>query len=502
MYKVTFPTLKATNRLPSPPAVAMRILQLVASDDTTLDELAHVISADPALTAKILKYLHSPLIGLGFHGTTLAEAVSRIGTRGAQLLALSFSLVSQKHHQSCPSFNFTRFWSMSLARAVAAKRLAAGKRQWHPEEAFIAGLVFRIGQLVLATALPKDYEPVLKGAAGDNVALLEREQAALGTDHLEVGYQLLLDWKLPKTVWGAIEPFLAKLHPSGEAGPDDPANALLVLADELAVFMVRDKHQQALSLDPLIARAEELAGLEHEEFRPLLEQISQDWNTYGDLFSITTAKLPDLDALELEAEEHRDTLRLAAELEVMNLRNENQQLSHLANRDRLTGLFNRGAFDDALAASVSAASRQQSSLALLMIDLDHFKSVNDDHGHPVGDEVLRHITRIFHACAKPPAEVFRYGGDEFVVLMPAADEVKVGTAVGTLRQAISRSPYHLGEKTIILTVSIGVIWACWPDQAMTPAALVQAADQQLYEAKQAGRNTSRSRHAGSQAGRK
>jgi len=490
MNKVTFPSLKATNRLPSPPAVAMRVLQLVASDDTTLDELAHVISADPALTAKILKYLHSPLIGLGFHGTTLAEAVSRIGTRGAQLLALSFSLISQKHHQSCPSFNFNKFWSTSLARAVAAKRLAAGNREWHPEEAFIAGLIFRIGQLVLATALPKDYEPVLREAAGDHVVLLERERSTLGMDHLEVGYQLLLDWKLPQTVWGAMEPFLSG-HASGEQPDVNPATALLRLADELASFMVRDKHEQALRLDALIARAEELAGLDHAEFRPLLEQISQDWNTYGDLFSITTAKLPDLDALELEAEEHRDTLRLAAELEVMSLRNENQQLSHLANRDRLTGVLNRGAFDDALAAGVSAAAREHSSVALLMIDLDRFKSINDDHGHPVGDEVLRHTTRLFHTCIKPPAEVFRYGGDEFVVLIPAADEVKVETVVTAIRREIGNHPYQIGTKNIATTVSIGVAWACWPDQAMTPAALVRAADQQLYEAKQAGRNTAR-----------
>ena len=501
MNKVTFPALKATNRLPSPPAVAMRILKLVASDDTTLDELAEVISADPALAAKILKYLHSPLIGLGFHGTTLAEAVSRIGTRGAQLLALSFSLVSQKHHQSCPSFDFNRFWSMSLARAVAAKRLAAIKRQWHPEEAFIAGLVFRIGQLVLATALPPEYEPVLRGAAGDDAALLERERGALGIDHLKVGYQLLLDWKLPKTVWGAMETFALTQRASSEESDDNPAIALLQFADEMAAFMVRNKQQQALSMDTLIARAEELAALDHDSFRPLLERISHDWNTYGDLFSIITAKLPDLDALELEAEEHRDALRLAAELEVLNLRKENQQLSHLASRDRLTGLLNRGAFEDALAASIAAAADQHASLALLMIDVDRFKSINDDHGHPVGDEVLRHITRLFHTCTKGPAEVFRYGGDEFIMLVPTADEVNVETLVGALRQAIANCPHQAGEKRISLTISIGVGWACWPDQAMTPTSLVQAADQQLYEAKQAGRNTHRSTQCNAQAGR-
>jgi diguanylate cyclase (GGDEF)-like protein len=255
-------------------------------------------------------------------------------------------------------------------------------------------------------------------------------------------------------------------------------------------------------MDTLMERAEELVDLGHDSFRAILAQISQDWVTYGDLFSITTAKLPDLDALELEAEEHRDTLRLAAELEVLNLRNENQQLSHLANRDRLTGLFNRGAFDDALEAGVAAAARQSSSLALLMIDLDRFKSINDDHGHPVGDEALRHITRIFYACTRPPAEVFRYGGDEFVVLIPAADEVKVGTMVGALRQAINESPYKIDAKTISLTVSIGVIWACWPEHAMTSAALVQAADQQLYEAKQAGRNTHRFTQSDAPTGRR
>ena len=109
-----------------------------------------------------MKYLHSPLIGLGFHGTTLSEAVARIGTRGTQLLALSFSIVSQKHQLSCPSFDFDRFWSQSLARAVACKRLAAFSRQWNPEDAFIAGLVFRIGQLVLAITLPTEYEQVLQ----------------------------------------------------------------------------------------------------------------------------------------------------------------------------------------------------------------------------------------------------------------------------------------------------------------------------------------------------
>lgn len=488
MIRTTFPALKATNRLPSPPAVAMRILQLVASEDTTMDELAHVIGADPALTAKILKYLHSPLIGLGFHGTTVSEAVARIGTRGAQLLALSFSLISQKQHQCSPSFDFNKFWSKSLARAVASKRLAAMTRQWDPEEAFISGLVFRIGQLVLATALAADYEPVLSAASGSGDTLQAQERSALGTDHYLIGYHLLQDWKLPDTVIGAIKPFTIFPPSSAESLPPQKSTPLLRLADQTATFMVQSKADQARSIDPLMTQASELAGLDRERFRPVLEQIAQDWINYGALLSIATGEAPDLDALEQEADEYRTALRLAAEVEVVSLRNENQQLSHLASRDRLTGLLNRGAFDDMLNSRVAAAESKGSSLALFMMDLDHFKSVNDRYGHPAGDAVLRHVARILHTRIKTPTEAFRYGGEEFAVLISDADKNAEVELAEVLRQSIADTPHIEGSKTISLTISIGIARAQWPDQALTAAGLVQTADQYLYQAKKVGRN--------------
>jgi len=486
MTKLSFPALKAANRLPSPPAVAMRILKLVASDDTTLDELAHVISADPALTAKIMKYLHSPLIGLGFHGTTLSEAVARIGTRGAQLLALSFSLVSQKHHQSCPSFNFARFWSESLARAVAARRLAALNRQWDPEEAFIAGLVMRIGQLVLATAVPAEYEPVLQAAASGG-SLEGQERAMLGTDHLEIGLLLLKDWKLPEEVWGAVGPLASGQEPARAAH----SVTVLRLADRIAVFIAREGQRERRDMEALVALAASSAQIERDTFRPLLEQIGQDWTAYGELLSIPTTEPPDLDAIEFEAEEQRTTLRLAAEIEVLNLRNENQQLSDLASRDRLTGLLNRGAFDEALTAGTAAAARGGQSLALLMIDLDLFKGINDRHGHPVGDAVLRHVARIFHTYAKAPGEAFRYGGEEFAILMADVTRGDALALAETVRQAVANSPHLEGARTIPITVSIGLAWARWPDQPANPAALVETADQRLYDAKRSGRNACR-----------
>ena len=479
MSKLTYAALKAANRLPSPPAVALRILQLVASDDATLDELAHVISADPALTAKIMKYLHSPLIGLGFHGTTLTEAIARIGTRGAQLLALSFSLVSQRHQQSCPSFDFDRFWSESLARAVAARRLATVRRGWDAEEAFIAGLVLRLGRLALATAVPADYEPLL--AAGEE-NLAERERAAFGGDHLELGLQLLQDWKLPESVWRAVAP-LAGRDPAADGSE---STKVLRLADAIAQALARGGGDIAAILD----RVGDATGLDREGARALVEQMMQDWAAYGELLSIPTGEPPDLDAIEIEAEEQRTTLRLAAELEVLNLRNENQQLTHLANRDRLTGLLNRGAFDEALAAAVAAAARGR-PVTLLMLDLDHFKAVNDRHGHPVGDEVLRHCARILHDCARAPAEAFRYGGEEFAVLVPEANPAAALALAETVRRSIAASPLLAGQRRIPLTVSIGLARIGDHGNAGEAQALVAQADECLYAVKRAGGNACR-----------
>jgi len=485
-----FTALKAANRLPSPPAVAMRILELVADEQTTLDELAQVISADPALTAKILKYLNSPVIGLGFEGTTLQEAVARLGTRGAQLLALSFTLVSQKHLQSCPSFSFHRFWSESLARAVAARQLAATSRAWPREEAFITGLVLRLGQLVLATALPAEYEQVLRAGAPGAPALEIRERHALGGDHLHVSLQLLQHWKLPESIWRPLAP-LAAPDSRDEAARASSRARLLALSDAIAAFLAGDKQQRGARLEALYRRASDLAGLERERFRPLLDQIGQDWTAYGELLAIATSEPPDLDALEQEADEHRTALRLAAELEVLNLRSENQQLSRLANRDRLTGLLNRGAFDSALATAVADSARPGRSLALLMLDLDRFKSINDRHGHPVGDAVLNHVARILQSQAAAPATVYRYGGEEFALLVPGADTAAAQTLAESLRSAVAESPYANGTLNVALTISIGIASAGGTAPTVSAAALVAQADEFLYQAKQAGRNAVR-----------
>jgi two-component system cell cycle response regulator len=152
------------------------------------------------------------------------------------------------------------------------------------------------------------------------------------------------------------------------------------------------------------------------------------------------------------------------------------KLGDAANTDSLTGLVNRGHFDRLLRARLD----RPEPMVLLILDLDHFKAVNDVHGHSVGDAVLRETAIALRAACFANDVVARYGGEEFVVLTSGA--TLEATMTGErLRAAVSRA-----ATPVPVTASIGA--ACYPAEEATAAALIETADQRLYTAKRTGRN--------------
>lgn len=162
----------------------------------------------------------------------------------------------------------------------------------------------------------------------------------------------------------------------------------------------------------------------------------------------------------------------------------NQALNDLATRDALTGVRNRRRFDEKLAEVFQLYRRSQRGYALLLIDADHFKQVNDTHGHLVGDEVLKQLARIIGDNVRCTDFVARYGGEEFVVLLPDTPDANAGQTVAEkIRRAVEATPFaSIGKLTISLGLSVAM-----PTDA-TPEAILQRADSALYQAKEAGRN--------------
>ncbi len=174
-------------------------------------------------------------------------------------------------------------------------------------------------------------------------------------------------------------------------------------------------------------------------------------------------------------------LRRLVEARTHELALANSQLEAMAHHDALTQLPNRRRFDEYLDAVWTTCELQQRPLALLVIDVDHFKAYNDRHGHAAGDALLRSLAQVLRGTLRRSEDlVARYGGEEFVVVMPGADLAAASATAEQLRQAVSRSDLQV-------TVSVGVA-SQLPGNGLTRASLFERADKALYEAKQRGRD--------------
>ena len=163
-----------------------------------------------------------------------------------------------------------------------------------------------------------------------------------------------------------------------------------------------------------------------------------------------------------------------------------QQLNEQVMRDPLTGLHNRRFLDEALPRELARAKREAYSLAFIMLDLDHFKAVNDSYGHAVGDKVLQMLSTILESSARESDIICRYGGEEFLVALPNMSLERALQRAEQWRLALSTTPIQQGDATIRLTFSAGV--AAFPDHGVDVNTLVSCADQAMYRSKNEGRN--------------
>lgn len=163
-------------------------------------------------------------------------------------------------------------------------------------------------------------------------------------------------------------------------------------------------------------------------------------------------------------------------------------LCNLSSRDALTGLSNRRQFELALAREIDRVARAGEPALVLMIDIDHFKAVNDTHGHPAGDQVLQSVARALHDCIRPMDTLARFGGEEFAMILPNCPPAFGQAVAERIRlKVLGRSVTVAPGVEVSVTVSIGGAFA--PQWVRSSAPLwIERADQQLYRAKAEGRN--------------
>jgi diguanylate cyclase (GGDEF)-like protein len=242
-----------------------------------------------------------------------------------------------------------------------------------------------------------------------------------------------------------------------------------------------------------------LPEMDLSEFCRAVRENEDDHYTYLILYGTRGSRLDLLKGVNAGADDyillpmdwHELQVHLQAGSRIANLHKNlvetQQRLTMMAKQDSLTGIWNRRGVLDVLDREHERHVRAGSGLGVLMVDADHFKDVNDTYGHPVGDEVLRTVSGRMASAVRPYDTIGRYGGEEFLVVLPGCDSKGALSTGERLRQEVAREPVSLGDLEVDVTVSIGVAAMDEMPDA-NPSDLVDIADRALYRAKQTGRN--------------
>jgi diguanylate cyclase (GGDEF)-like protein len=470
----------------------MRILDLSRDPDVDIGKVADVVSMDPALAAKILRIANSPIYAIRRKTENLRQAILLLGLNGTLTMALSFSLAASMRNNACQGFDYNLFWRRSLAAATCARRLNVAAGIGASEDIFLAGLLQDIGMLALNKFQPEFYKD-LDVDQSDHNMLQELEREKLGADHAAIGGWLLQKWNLPERLQFAVAGSHNLQYVDSQSEHFSCALCVALsglLSDALSLEDGGQSLMPVLNLvkESLVIDDETLAALPaalNEDFMEVASLFETDLTDYGLSETLIDQAKEALMLRNLQTIQNSDKLQEEAEM----FESRTKSLEERARRDGLTGLFNRAYLDDKLDGEYIMANTRGWPLAVMFVDLDHFKSVNDNYGHQVGDDILRVSADILCTCTRDTDIVARYGGEEFVIILPGSGELAANVVIERLINTFRAKQHPVqdgGEITV--TASIGMAVMGEGTTFTSATEMLGAADKAVYAAKARGRN--------------
>ncbi|MFN0199628.1 MAG: diguanylate cyclase [Planctomycetaceae bacterium] len=498
----------SSTQLPTLPAVAVRLLELIKDPETEIRDIVKVIKTDPAIAAKILKATNSSFFGFKAEVTSIERAVPMLGTTMVTSLAMSFALTDASMSQGPLAAHYQSYWKQSIVHGAVAEVLSKQSRNGLESEFFLVGLLMDLGRLAMLKTIPREYLPILEKDRDDLRDLYVREQEELGINHVDIGVQLMKNWRMPHALIVAVQSHHqnTEVIQSQKGEPHYELVTGSALAAAIGAYYCTSRKGLALNRMREISR--ELYEMSDAKLDQLLLQASDRINATGELFSVDMSELGDPTELMAQASEQLAMLAMREhvvgtqavarneeiEREKLELETRNEELQKQAMHDPLTKVYNRNYFNEAIAREIHLSSRTATPVGLIFIDVDHFKKLNDTFGHQFGDLVLQRIARLLGEDLRTSDVLARFGGEEFVILVSQPTEKGLEKLAERIRSRVESEHIMCGDVNVPVTVSLGAAFTIsGRDTKGLTEQLIAAADEAMYEAKQQGRNRVRLR---------
>lgn len=466
-------------------SVATRILQVALKEDCDIDALSDLASGYPMFAGRVLAWVNSPAFRRARTVVDVRQAARLLGRRGLRNLALGMVVSGM----APPGPKAHALIANGLRRALGAHAIAEHIAREHADAAFTTGLFLDAGLVSLAAEALDEADQLARFPAADR-PLQER---ALGRrPHPAVSAALAESYGLPDDILHAI------LHHHDAEAPEPLLSRVAWLAERLSAVFEGGPLAEAQT------RAREAAqtvGLPPDVLETLIELMPTMVMDGAKIFERDVGiqrsvedLLYDANTQLLEMNQQYEQMLRALEMVVaekealaIELQDLNTRLHKLASHDPLTGLANRRMMNEQLKQLLAQADRQGTSLTVSMVDLDHFKQVNDSYGHDAGDAVLKVLAETLKGALRDCDVVARYGGEEFILLLPNTTSDEAYSVLNRVRERIKSTPVLTSRGAIQVTASLGASTTSGPD-CSTSDLLISCADEALYAAKAAGRD--------------
>ena len=491
-------TMDSLSYLPTTASVAVKLIELGRSIDTDPAEYSEVIGADPALSAKLLALANSPWYGLRNKVSSVKLAVNLLGLGTVRTLALSCCMAGLHNELHLSREDARMYWEAALSRAVAAREACRRLGEKTAEEAFVGGLFQDFALPVLHSVDREALLGLLQDPRLNWEARLKAERELFGTDHAELGRVLAQKLELPGPLVDSIafhhEPMrLQQLLESPLAAKGIHAASLFP-----SLLDTWSEHDASELCDVMAAGwgldaegVTSFLGLVQTEFNKLIRYFDEDNSSQGRLAELMIV------AARESADNTSQLVRTVSQMmqeaanvgkEMSKLIQQTNQLEDKAIRDPLTGLLNRDGFTTQAQELICLATRYKTSCALVYLDVDKFKTINDTMGHEWGDRALKQVAEKMAGVVRHKDVLGRLGGDEFVMALYDCREADATVIVERVLSEIAREPLVRGQQQMPLSLSAGLLVVEASDQPWSLDMMMSLADRLMYKSKQAGGN--------------